>query len=214
MTPCWYKQRNCILARMMWMLLRACQITFLSLTAECWWIYRDAWALDPYRTWGCREILVSIHDTVQPHTTSSSLLAMESAHNLWLYNYCQQPANNQPYKDGEMSSLESRPESIIAFQDLRFYQCCHLVRWWRWTLVEIPERAFLSVGLIVIMVVGLWLHTTSQVHIYIYHSQKKVGRHFVVSAIIWNFFRVKNTCICVKIFASKIFEFKIFCALQ
>ena len=38
----------------------------------------------------------------------------------------QQPTNNQP-KDGKKPSLESRPKSIIAFQDLRFYQWCHLV---------------------------------------------------------------------------------------
>ena len=30
-------------------------------------------------------------------------------------------------KDEKMPSLGSRPEPIIAFQDLRFYQCRHLV---------------------------------------------------------------------------------------
>ena len=36
----------------------------------------------------------------------------------------QQPANNQPYKDGKMHSLGSRPESIITFQDLRYLDTC------------------------------------------------------------------------------------------
>ena len=65
------------------------------------------------------------HEMVQPHTTSNFLLAMDNIHIVVTIGHGQQPANNQPYKDGKMASLGSQPESIIAFQDLRFYQC-----WW------------------------------------------------------------------------------------
>ena len=64
--------------------------------------------------------IVSIYDIKQPRTTPTPY----PGHGMCIvYSYratAMQPANNQPYKEGKMLSLGSRPESIIAFQDLLF----------------------------------------------------------------------------------------------
>ena len=53
-----------------------------------------------------------------------------NTHTHTCYSGYEATANNQRTinpKEWKMPSLGSRPESIIAFQDLRFYQCTHLV---------------------------------------------------------------------------------------
>ena len=48
-------------------------------------------------------------------------------------------ANNQltiKPKDGKKLFVGSQPESIIAFQELHFYHCCHLVSYQVVTLVK------------------------------------------------------------------------------